>query len=239
MKNHIRTFLIIALLIATALGCRNPLVPKTGIIKGTVKISDGFFVSGAKVSIGSISVTTDVSGQYSMEADTGDYKVTASKIGYLSVSKNVSVLESGFVSCKNKDVIVDFSMTPGGGNTEIDGIKYYLTTSLSADLMPITGTDSGGNYMNATITLNSENLQSIPTALNMETVQFVNGSKIFETSFDEQYTIRKDNKLSKAVKVPYYSIPDNGNREVDVVVKLSYNNGVYYLTALKQSILVI
>ena len=153
MSRRVFAAILLALLI---IGCKNPLGPKTGTLKGTVKDAGGKAVSGAVVKAGDKSATTDASGTFSFELEIGDYELSASKSGYNSWKKGVSVSQGGFMNCKSGETTVDIVLTTGsdtgggtgGGGTGGGGSSASKDVSEMITVPAGTFTMGGDNYPN-------------------------------------------------------------------------------------------
>lgn len=92
-------------------------VASNGTIEGCVYISGTTTpINGAAVQIqGGASATTDSTGHYSFTVPAGTYSLTASKTGYASDTKSVTVT-AGQATAR------DFYLTPSGPDTDSDGL---------------------------------------------------------------------------------------------------------------------
>ncbi|MGB9695093.1 MAG: transporter substrate-binding domain-containing protein [Caldisericaceae bacterium] len=91
MKKLAFAALFVILMLLVAVGCA-----KTGIVSGTVFGNDGKPVSGASVSLGNLSATTDANGRFSFEnVKSGDYVLAVSAQGAAPASEKLAVSEGG------------------------------------------------------------------------------------------------------------------------------------------------
>jgi hypothetical protein len=99
------------------------LTSATGTIVGTVKDAiTGTLITGASVTDGTRSSTTDANGSYTINnIPSGTYTVTASAAGYLSSSQAVSV--SGTSSLAS----VSFGLVPDSRNMWVASIAFKVT----------------------------------------------------------------------------------------------------------------
>ena len=101
--------------------------PTKATLTGTVLDSSGNPLQGVNVKIGSVTVTTDAQGKYSLELEKGDYVLEATKQGYSQGVKTVSVTEF-------KEYKADFSLkviSSGGA----EGKSLRIITRHGADIL--------------------------------------------------------------------------------------------------------
>gem|GEM_PF-1150526 len=124
--------------------CDLELTPQPGTISGQVTSSLGGGVSGATVSAGDKTATTDGSGNYTLSVLPGTYEVTASADHFQNGSGSATVTS-------NHTTTVNLSMVPNKGK-----ISGQITSSLGGGIggatVSIPGydavtADAGGNYL--------------------------------------------------------------------------------------------
>jgi uncharacterized membrane protein len=121
------------------------LTPAPGTIAGTVTdVNSAAPISGATVTAGLKTTTTDTSGNYIITIDPGPYTVTASATGYNTDSASVIVTSGGTVT-------QDFHLTPAPGTiagtvTDVNSAAPISGATIKAGLKTTT-TDTSGNYI--------------------------------------------------------------------------------------------
>jgi carboxypeptidase family protein len=148
------------------------LITTTGTIAGRViNASTGAGLAGVTVSNGSSSGTTDSNGYYTLSSiPPGDYKVTASKSGWVSESTSVTVVSGGTVTG-------NISLATGGkaagkvtnqSGTAISGAKVVVAGGIvptSVTLM----TNSTGNYDSGWVPIGNYTITVTKTGYTMQT----------------------------------------------------------------------
>ena len=140
----------------------------------TVTSEAGVSINGAEIFIDGRTLTTDGSGQVTIDLAYGDYKYDVIAAGYQDFNSSLTVEETDLTEAVTMtEVLYEFSLTasPDEGGTVSDGGKYKegeevtITANASNGYEFINWTDKGGNEVSAeaeyTYTMPAENVELI------------------------------------------------------------------------------
>ncbi|WP_164207022.1 carboxypeptidase regulatory-like domain-containing protein [[Micrococcus luteus] ATCC 49442] len=124
-----------------------------GLVSGIVSDVDGEAVSGATVSYGSGTVTTDVRGHYAIQAPTGEYTMVASATGYADgVPVTVTLIDG-------ETLATPLTL---GATTATEGALTGTVSSAKVGLSGVTVTVSKGDQAIATATTDAMGVYKFP-----------------------------------------------------------------------------
>ncbi|UUZ86663.1 carboxypeptidase-like regulatory domain-containing protein [Paenibacillus sp. P26] len=122
-----------------------------GAITGTVKDANGDPVSGATVSNGAISQTTNAGGSYTLNVPPGTYTVTVFKTGYPTDSKNNIQVTAGQSTTVNFGVLRSTAPLPANITVvnNAAGTPDTITVNglTAGDVIKVYNAETGGNLL--------------------------------------------------------------------------------------------
>jgi hypothetical protein len=107
-----------------------------GVVSGTVTASTGGALAGAKVTIGSSSVTTSASGSYALAVPAGTYSVTVTDFGYASQTVTGVAVADGATVTENFSLAAVARVAVTGKVTDGSGKGWPLYASISVEGAP-------------------------------------------------------------------------------------------------------
>ncbi|MDP2174161.1 MAG: carboxypeptidase regulatory-like domain-containing protein [Candidatus Cloacimonadaceae bacterium] len=110
-----------------------------GTIAGVVRTMTNVAISGATVTVGTVTATTNVGGAYSMQVLAGTHTVTASHPNYSPVS------QTGVVVVTGQTTTVNFQL-PASTNILVDGFETYANFALTFAPWTLVDVDQSPTY---------------------------------------------------------------------------------------------
>ncbi|MFC6232579.1 beta strand repeat-containing protein [Paenibacillus allorhizosphaerae] len=122
-----------------------------GAISGTVKDENGNPVSGAAVSTGGISQATNAGGSYTLNVPPGTYRVTVSKTGHPTESKNDIQVTAGQITTVNFGILRSAAPLPANITVvnNVAGTPDTITVKglTAGDVIKVYNMETGGNLL--------------------------------------------------------------------------------------------
>ncbi|MFL5322420.1 MAG: carboxypeptidase regulatory-like domain-containing protein, partial [Myxococcaceae bacterium] len=146
----------------------NP-VATTGVLKGTVHDSANAAISGATVTVGGQTKSTDASGAFSFTLQAGTYTVAVTKSGFSTFSAtNKSVTAGGTT---NVDVGLTATATDEAPMVQIASPDSALVSELARVTISGTAVDDNDAIANVTVQLNGDPAVQVPVTAGEFTVE--------------------------------------------------------------------